>query len=652
MKFKGFYYDSVFMLITAVASFGLIAVTALVLDKKGLALLEAGLFFLIFVYAFVRAMNVRKRYKKMLRSTAEKLDYSNKKNLSSLPYPIAVSNDHGFITWANELFIDNILNTPISQDTNIRSLIKNFEEAGFGNSIKAKDKFYTVYSFPFYSDSVKYYAFSFFDNTELKQIEETYYDTRPYVIIAETNNIDDNNDIQRDSEKTEIKSVVEGFLDDWCERFNSVVKKISDDRFMIVTEKTNIQQMIDDKFSVLDTVRQYSYKGRQIRVTLSMGAAAGKTIYNAENEARKALELALDRGGDQVALKKEDEYIFFGGVSKSTDRKFRIKIRFWSNKLLKEFKESSNVIICGHQFSDFDSLGASVGMAYACNSIGLKANIAFNPEKTLAGPLYDELMNSEFSDYFINFREATELMGDNTLFILCDTHSPKMCEFPELFAGVRRKVIIDHHRVAPGTDTDDGLFIHNPGVSSACEIVTELIQYVISDNRVHPLIAQALLSGIVLDTKNYILRSGSMTFEAAAYLCNSGADTVRVNKYFSNSLEVNKQIKSVVLNAHEYGRFVISEVSEDSGNNKLIAAKAADELLNSKSINASFVLYKDGDAACVSARSFGETNVQLIMEKLGGGGHQTMAACQRKDIDMDTLKSMLISELDNISQGG
>lgn len=644
MKFRGFYYDMAFVTTTAVAGLSLSALTALKYNKS-LGIFAAAVFAVLFIYGFIRAFGAGRRYRKILKKTAAKIDYTDNKVLSTLPFPVVVCDDNGFVTWCSDSFSEQICTEPVTQTTNIKTLTDDFNADDRIFSVKTSDKYYTVYSTGFYSDGTKSHVLMFFDNTQLKKTEEEYLKSRPYAIVFEMNNIDDNNDISRDSEKTEVKSMVEGIVDDWCEKYDSVVKKVSSDRLMVLTETENFNRMITDRFSVLDEIRELSYKGKKIGVTLSAGAATGSTISKAEKEAKKSIELALDRGGDQVAVKKDNDYIFFGGVSKSTDRKFRVRVRAWSDKLTAEIKNSSNVLICGHQFSDFDSLGSSLGIAYACSSIGVKANIAFNPEKTLAGPLYQDIIHSEFSDYFVGLREAKELSGPDTLFILTDTHSGKMCEYPELFAESSKRVIIDHHRVSPGNDVDNCLFIHNPGVSSACEIVSEIVQYIIPDGKVPPAVADALLSGIALDTKNYILRSGVLTFESIAYLCRSGADTLKVNRYFSSSLEVSKEIKKAVLNAELYDGFVVSQVQEGTSSAKLIAAKAADELLNTSSTKASFVLYEDDGSACVSARSFGETNVQIIMEALGGGGHQTMAACQMKDTGIEELKSKLVNEL-------
>lgn len=652
MKFKGFRYDGLFIIAISVAAAIFAAVTAVSYDTR-LAIAESVVFFLIFLYGFVRLFTAGKKYKRMLSVTAVKLDYSDNKVLSSIPFPVAVCNEEGYITWSNDLFVNDLMQGNITQLSNINIILGGNFKNNTEDCINVGDCFYIVTSVCFFKDGVNYTAYKFTDCTELKLSEIKYFSTKPYIIIAETDNIDDNRDLFRDSEKTEIKSKIEGMLEAWAEGFNAVMKRISDDRLMIIAEKSNVDNMINDKFSIIDKVRNCTYKDKNINVTLSIGAASSETIKDTEKQARKSLDIALSRGGDQAAVLNDDgNYIFFGGVSKSSDKKYKIKSRLWASQLVKLMDGCSNVIVLGHSSSDFDSIGSAFGIAYACSTLGIKTDVVYNSETTLAGPLLDDILSSEYSGFLINSETAKSIIDKRTLLILTDTHITDYSDCPELFGKTDKIAVIDHHRLKPGTQTEKYLFVHNPNASSASEIVTEMIQYIVKDEQIPAIVAQALLTGITLDTKGFVLRSGTRTFEAAAYLRSNNADSVKVSKYFNNSPEISKVINQVILNSEIYGSFAVSQVPNEQKSQRLIASKAADELLNTQGIKASFVIFTEGSSTCISARSLGETNVQLIMEAFGGGGHQTMAACKMENSNREEAEKLLLERLNSLNAEG
>lgn len=646
MKIRGFYYDSFFIVATALAAAISAVLTVVLYDGKWLAVAEAAVFFIIFLYGFIRMMRNKIRYKKILQSAVKSLDYTDSKALTSLPFPVAVCDDGGRIIWANDSFINDIFEDDITQTSNLRSVIGDVDARKHTVGVKCNDRYYSIFTIVFYSEGKEYTDYCFIDNTRLKTIEEKYNRSIPYVLIVETDNIDENDEIHRDSEKAEIKSDIESMLDVWSDKYNSVLKRISDDRFIIVTEKSNIGLMCDDKFSIIDEVRNYTYKDRQVNITLSIGAASGENILSAEKEARKALDISLDRGGDQVTLKEKNDYKFFGGVSKSAERKYKVKSRIWSAQIINELSECKNVIVMGHTRSDFDSVGSAFAMTFACRSLGKEAYLLINSANTLSEPLVRDIRSSDYADYLATEDKIKEVFGSDTLLIVCDSHKSSIVDYPAVFNRAEHKIIIDHHRLDPSADVSGALFLHNPGASSTCEMVSELLQYMIPDVKLPPVLAGAILSGIMLDTKNFIVNSGARTFEAAAYLRKCGADTIKIKRYFDNSLESNKLKNKVLINAQIYNDCAVALVDENTENPRIIASQAADELLNSSNVLASFVLYRENNKVCISSRSMGEINVQLIMEALGGGGHQTMAACQLDSVDINSAKAMLLAEID------
>lgn len=650
MKTKGSYFDGLFIGITALAAAVFALLTVIIYDGKRLAAAEAIVFGIILIYGIIRIVVNKKNFRNILQSAAKSLDYTDSKALTSLPFPVAVCDDCGKIIWSNSSFIENIFEEDISQTSNIRSIIGDADIKKHSVGIKCNDKYYSVMTLNFYTNGREYTDYCFIDNTRLKTVEEKYNRSIPYVVIIETDNIDENDEIHRDSEKAEIKSDIESMLDAWADKNNSVLKRISDDRFIIVTEKSNINLMTDGKFSIIDEVRNYKYKDRPVNITLSIGAAFGDSILSAEKEARKALDISLDRGGDQVTLKDKNDYIFFGGVSKSAERKYKVKSRIWSSQIINELTECKNVIVMGHTRSDFDSVGSAFAMTFACRNLGKEAYLVINESNTLSQPLVKDIKASEYADYLATEDKIKEIFNIDTLLILCDSHKSTIADYPVLFNRAEHKIIIDHHRLDPAADVSRALFLHNPGASSTCEMVSELLQYMIPDVKLPPVLAGAILSGIMLDTKNFIVNSGVRTFEAAAYLRKCGADTIKIKKYFENSLESNKLKNKVLINAQIYNNCAIAYVDESTVNPRIIASQAADELLNSNNVLASFVIYKENGRICISSRSMGEINVQLIMEEMGGGGHQTMAACQLDTVDINSAKQMLLAEIDKIKE--
>lgn len=647
MKLKGFWYDSLLIILSVSAAAAFAVYTGLKVDMR-LALTEAVVILAVVIFGLVRALLANRQYERMLKKASQRMDYSNSKVLSTLPYPSAVCNEKGFVTWCNNLFNTEIADGDISQSFNIGKIIPNTDASG---NIYAKvgEKYYSVFTLNFHKDGENYRVFNFLDSTYLKQTEEKYKSTRPYVIVIETDNIDDFRSDFRDSEKTEIKGRMESMIDEWCDKFNSVAKRISDDRLMIITEKNNVDAMRNEKFSILANVRDFEFKNKNAGVTLSVGISGGNTIKDAEKGARKAIEMALGRGGDQVALRGPDgSYEFVGGVSRSAEKYSKTRARMRANKLCSEICDSSNVLVCGHKYSDYDAIGAAVGVALIARFNNIPAYVVTNQNQTLAKPLIDKLVKNGFSELFIDEDEANKLINKKTFLVLVDTHLPSFAECPNLFDKCERYAIIDHHRLSAKVNEDDKHLLHNPTASSACEMVTEYISYTVDDNSVPSAIAEALLSGIMLDTKNFVSRTGVRTFQAAAYLKERGANIVSVKKLFSNSIEITKIKSEVMGKAEQYKNCAISFVSEGTADSRIIAAQAADDLLSTIGIEASFVIYFDGQKTCISARSLGEVNVQLIMEALGGGGHQTMAACQLIDKSMIEAKSLLIKEIDKI----
>lgn len=643
MKFKGFWYDSLLICLTAGISAVFIAMTVFV--EPRLAIAECIAFLIVCVFAVYRALSAKNRYKRFLIKTSKKLDFTDQKVLSNFPFPVAVCDAEGYIAWCSSRFMNEISLGEITAADKISKFSGGIKTddmiSGEEASVFVNGKYYTVYSVKYVSGGKEYCAFYYLDNTTLKETELEYFNSRPYAVLIELDNLDDSRSDFRDSERAEIKSRIEAVLDDWSESYNSVLKKISDDRYLIVTERKNINLMIEDRFSVLETVRNFEFKGQKTGATLSVGVAEGDSIKSCEKRSRKALEMALGRGGDQVAIRNKDGYDFIGGVSKSAEKRNKVKSRVVGTALAELIKTAGNVIVMGHSYTDLDAVGAAVGVACAAQSFSVPVCIATDKKKTLASSLIEKLEKEGMGDLIVGQETALDLINRKTLLVVVDTHIEGFVEFPKLYEKAQTRVIIDHHRRAVTNIESAVIFHHDPGASSACEMVTELLQYINPDINITKTVAEALLAGIMLDTKDFVINAGVRTFEAAAFLKDKNADTVSVKKLFANSMEVNKLRTKVISQAESFMDCAVSVADFNSPDIRIVSAQAADELLKVSGIKASFVLFENNGTINISARSLGEINVQIIMESLGGGGHQNMAACQLKGENVESAKIKL-----------
>ncbi|MEG3007265.1 MAG: DHH family phosphoesterase, partial [Oscillospiraceae bacterium] len=439
---------------------------------------------------------------------------------------------------------------------------------------------------------------------------------------------------------------VEYEISQYAKEYEALICKTERDKFTIIIREEQLKKAIDNKFAILDTVRSISI-GERMTATLSIGAARdGKDIREVEQCARQALDMALGRGGDQAALKTQNGYDFYGGISKGVEKRTKVKSRIVATALAELMESCENIIIMGHRFADLDCFGAAIGLSKVAEQMGKPVNIAIRSQKHLVSPLYEQLYENGYNKIFSEPEELLNTVNANTLLIVVDTHVENILECPELYKACKHVVVIDHHRKMVGHIGNAVIFYHEPYASSTCEMVSELIQYFGDYGKLSRLEAEALLAGIMLDTKNFIIKTGVRTFEAAAYLKKMGADTVDVKKLFSSPIATYQNRSALVSSAEIYKNCAIATADEASADIKIIVPQAADELLNIQGVDASFVMYEMNNEVSFSARSMGKINVQLIMEKLSGGGHLTMAGAQVKNISLSEAKKMLTDAID------
>lgn len=485
------------------------------------------------------------------------------------------------------------------------------------------------------------------DDTTLKEQAAEYAATRPAYLIFEIDGYDEVFGGLRDSERARVLEGVNRTLETAIGRTTGFLRRVSNSRYIAVIEERHMKEMAAARFDMLDKVRALD---ENLNLTLSIGVGrGGASLAECQEMARQALDMALGRGGDQAAVKMPDGFEFYGGVSRSVEKRSKVKSRMVANALADMIRQSDSVLIMGHRMSDLDSAGAAVGVLRICKICDVPAAVVLRREATLASPLLDEFERAGLGEDFISPETALEGITKNTLLVVVDTYLKGLLESFEVYQKCRHVAVIDHHRKAVGHIENTVVLYHEPYASSACELVSELLQYVgdgRKDQGPTPLEAQALLAGIMLDTRNFALHTGVRTFEAAAYLRRMGAETAEVKKLFSSSMEEYAAKSSLVERAEIYRGCAISVGQELAPELAVAVPQAANDLLTITGVNASFVAVQKGGGMNISARSMGAVNVQVILEKLGGGGHLTMAGAQLKDTAPEKAKQLLIGAID------
>ncbi len=571
--------------------------------------------------------------------------------LEQFPLPVVLIDDAGGIIWYNPQF-ERIMKDVLKEDPSDLSALLHLPEhieairSGASFEVAGQNGLYTVYP----SSTVdNYFALYFIDDTELKTIRTKYKLSRPVVILINVDSLEQAEDLMPHEDYYAMNSDIDRLISKWFSEYNCVFRKFADGRFFAITEKTNLDQMNANRFSIIEKIRGGHFGAADAEITLSIGVGHSDNIKVSEDDAREALDMARGRGGDQVAIKTGDSYEFYGGISSGKEKRGKIRSRVFAAALDEYIEKSSNVLIMGHSFGDFDCIGAAAGVVAIARAKGKNAHIIVNKEKNMALSLIKMLETGTGAISFIPPEKAINELNDNTLLIVVDTMVSHLVEAPPLLNLNPRTVIIDHHRMAVDhiIEGKNTYTLHEPHASSACEMVTELIQYSPSKPKLSQKQAQALLSGIMLDTKDFTLRVSVRTFEAASYLKSCKADTVEVRKLFAATPDENIKVNTIVNKAQFFNRYAISASEFTGPSARLICSKAADALLTVENVDASFVILPiDERTINISARSLGIINVQLIMEALGGGGHHSMAAAQLSDISLDDAFIKLKTAID------
>ena len=586
-----------------------------------------------------------------LQSLAKDIATGRQYTVDELPFGLIILNDDDEIMWMNE-YMERVVPVDLYKEP-INVTFPNLLTTLRSNNLTStetmyNDRHYRVY----HEEDIK--ALHFVDITQLKELENKIENARPVIGILFLDNYDDVTQNMTEALKSELNNMITTSINEWATEHHIYIRRFSNDRFMIVMNSESLKSVEKTKFGLLDTVRDNTQEiGAQI--TLSIGIGEGSDDYiEVGHLAQSALDLSLGRGGDQVAIKAVNGSArFYGGKTDPMEKRTRVKARVMAHALRDILLEGDNVIIMGHENPDVDSIGASIGVAKIASSNDIDAKIILNEsdlDDTLSRLMKEVRDHESLYNLFISSEDAWDIMTPNTTVVVVDTHRPSMVLDEDILNKATRKVVIDHHRRADEMISNPLLVYMEPYASSACELVAELLEYQYKQNKMSRIEATIMLTGIIVDTRNYTLRTGSRTFDAASYLRSNGADPVLAQTFLKDDIDTfiarSDLIKSANIDKHG---IAIVKADPTMTYHPVTVAQAADTLLQMEGVRASFVVAtREDESIGISARSLGEVNVQLVMEALGGGGHLTNAATRRTDLTIDELYDELVTEIEKV----
>lgn len=608
----------------------------------------AGGLFLLGLQRLRQAQQLR-RYMERLSGGA---DTARNTNMLSTPLPMMVFDPaKGDILWANDLFLNLTGQGEHIFESHIADVVPEFQsrwllegKGEYPEPFAWNDRVYRVYGSLSKPEGAGYSTLAttyWMDVTELEHLQNTLEATRPDVGIIMVDNYEDLMKACPESKRSAVRAAIEEKLNLWAGDCGILLLNYDRDRYLAVFEEKDFSVFAEKRFSVLDMVREV-VAGEGVAATLSIGVGRDGDSFDALfKNASLALEMALSRGGDQAVVKDKLNFEFYGGRNKATEKRTKVKSRVMANALGELIDDAKHVYVMGHKYADMDTLGAAAGVCAIARKRGKSARIVMDMENNSVHPMLRRLQKlPEYEGVFIGGSDAFLRVQPGTLLVVVDTNRPASVESEPLLETCNRVAVIDHHRRGSSYIEKMALNYHEPYASSACELVTELLQYLLEPGDLLKAEAEAMLAGIVLDTKNFVNRTGGRTFEAAAYLRRVGADTQDVQRMFQSDLESMIDRYAIIRQASLY-REEIAIAAIDEPCDRVTAAKAADELLTLKGVQASFVFYPKDGGVYISARSLGEINVQVIVEALGGGGNSTSAGGELQSVTVqETLEKL------------
>ena len=610
---------------------------------------------LILLYAYWSNNKRKSELKEHIRDLTFSMDKTAKSTLINTPFPLVIIETNGNTIWKSNKFNEEFANIDINNI--IENLVKEIKlelennQANINNEIvkdvKIEEKTYKVIGKCTKSKEEYILTLYFIDNTEFELIKNKYNDSKICVGIVMIDNYEEIFQRISDEDKPQLIAKIEKSIYEWGNLFEALVIKSERDTYVICLEQKNLEELKESKFKVLDTIKEIETSDKA-PITLSIAIAnEGDSNYEKYKLAQASIDIALGRGGDQAVIRENGKYVFFGGRAQELEKRTKVKARMISHALEELILESKDVMIMGHANGDIDSMGASMGIYRLAKTLEKDVYIVNNSYGISLENFIDTAkQDKEYEKIIINKQEAMSKISEETLLVIVDTHKRTYVEVPELLTKTKKIVIIDHHRKSPDFIDEAILSFHEVYASSASELVTEILEYSDKTVELAQIEAEALYAGIKKKTKNFTFKTGVRTFEAAAYLRKCGVDIIKVKKWFQSDLKTYNKISRIVERAEVVNESIaISINDEEDKDANIICAKAADELLTISDITASFVIGKIGDKVYISGRSIGDINVQVILEKLGGGGHITLAGAQVEGMTEEEVKQELINRI-------
>lgn len=628
--------------------------------KPLLALAECCITVVLYFY-FTRSNQKRRQgIIQYIDNLTGSVDTASKNNLVNSPLPVMVFRpDTGEVIWSNENFLqlagvrEHLFEMKVEDAVPAFSaqwLLEGKQECPqrvelnsrrfrvYGSLARAKGR----------DGSQNLVATTYWvDTTDADATREKYDASRLLVAILMVDNYEDLMKSCADTQRSAVLAQIDDKLNHWAEESGLLIKT-DRDHYLFIFEEQFYEHIAERRFSVLDTIRDIKV-AEGLHPTLSIGVGRdGDSLLELYKNANLSVEMALSRGGDQAVVRSRLDFEFYGGRAKATEKRTKVKSRVMANALSELIADADQIYIMGHNYADMDSLGASAGLCCIARKRGKRAQIVMDTEKNAAVPVIQELQKlAEYENVFVSAQDAFLRMQAGSLLIVVDTNRPDFVESPQLLESCNHVAVIDHHRRAASYIENAALNFHEPYASSTSELVTELLQYLVEPTDLLHEEAEALLAGIVLDTKHFTMRTGGRTFEAAAFLRRAGADTADVQRLFQSDLHEMVSRYDIIRRAEVYRDNIAVSVIPEDGVDRVAAAQAADELLTLKGIRASFVIFRSGSGVMMSARSLGDLNVQVILEALGGGGNSTTAGGHIETGDPETVRDQLLEAIDN-----
>ena len=635
------------------------------LFSVAVAVIEAAVVAVLYLYFRRSNAQRQKEIIKYIESVTCNMDTATKDTMVNAPLPMVIfrpENDE--VIWSNDRFLQLTGEREHLFDTKITAAVPDFSSRWLmegktecPTEVRLGERRFLVFGHLVRTEDQGgrgYLATTYWvDVTDFAQVRDIYYSTRPVVGILTVDNYEELMKGATDSARSAMRSGIDERLAQWGAPAQGLFCRYERDRYLFVFEERFLAQFQEGKFSILETVREVvSPSGIQATLSIGVGKDAD-TLAELFQYAALSVEMALSRGGDQVVVKNKFNFEFYGGRTKELEKRTKVKSRVMANALGELMADASRVFVMGHKYPDMDCIGAAAGVCAMARKKGAPVHIIKEAGQNPASEMSERLGGlGEYKDVFLSQQDAILLADANCLLVVVDTNRPEQVVSQDLLEAVHKVAVIDHHRRASSYIADAALNFHEPYASSASELVTELLQYLLEPADLLKTEAEALLAGMVLDTKQFTMRTGSRTFEAAAFLRRSGADTGDVKKLFQNDLEGTIAKYDIIQNAKMYHEGIaVAKVDHTVG--RITAAQAADELLNISGIDTSFVLFPDQEGRVIlSARSMGDVNVQVVLEKLGGGGHRTIAGAQLKDATMEEAREKLKAMLRQMIEKG